>query len=251
MGKKFYQTKEFLKIENEWYDKLKESGFDDIEWYDPKTGIGRGGAMMGTKTNRNLQQLRKTYSPALQQHYRLCRNFAANGPFYSILKEKYNKIKDLAALELQSRADLSSSSQFSHAVVSEEPGEASLNQFLSYYKVNLEDLRSFYKFCQAIEPYFPKCDEVLWNMYSEGGTIRDISSELRRLYRYKRLGKPPKRFRTGKKSHTWGKSAKGLPYSTYWVKHRIDYLRLEMLQFNLSDSEGIDPFDYDDPRHMP
>ena len=31
MDKKYYQTKEFLTLEKEWKDKLKESGFKDIE----------------------------------------------------------------------------------------------------------------------------------------------------------------------------------------------------------------------------
>lgn len=37
-NKKYYETEEFRKLQNEWYDKLKEDGFQDIEYTDRKTG---------------------------------------------------------------------------------------------------------------------------------------------------------------------------------------------------------------------
>lgn len=38
MGKKFYQTPEFLKTQAKWYAKLKQEGHEDIEAIDPTTG---------------------------------------------------------------------------------------------------------------------------------------------------------------------------------------------------------------------
>ena len=32
---------EFIKLQNEWYDKLAESGFSDLEWLDKNSGSGQ------------------------------------------------------------------------------------------------------------------------------------------------------------------------------------------------------------------
>lgn len=53
MVKKFYRTEEFINLQDEWYDKLKDEGFDDIE-YMSKTGslVKRpGGQVMGKLIN--------------------------------------------------------------------------------------------------------------------------------------------------------------------------------------------------------
>ena len=43
---KFYQTKEFKKTKMKWYQKLKKSGFEDIEWHDIKTGDGENSSYL-------------------------------------------------------------------------------------------------------------------------------------------------------------------------------------------------------------
>lgn len=39
--KKYYRTEEFIKIQNEWYEKLSKAGFSDLEWLDKNTGLGQ------------------------------------------------------------------------------------------------------------------------------------------------------------------------------------------------------------------
>jgi hypothetical protein len=42
MGKKkYYRTKEFIKLQNKWYDKLSKKNFSDLEWLDKKSGSGQ------------------------------------------------------------------------------------------------------------------------------------------------------------------------------------------------------------------
>jgi hypothetical protein len=38
--KKFYQLEKFRRLKSKWYAKLKNDGFEDIEWHDAKTSEG-------------------------------------------------------------------------------------------------------------------------------------------------------------------------------------------------------------------
>lgn len=194
------QFKEFVQLQNKWYEKLKKSGFQDIEWYDPSSGLGQGSPFLKSNDIPDSGVLRKAYSSELQNHYRLCRNFRENGPFYPNLKRLYRDSAHLKA-----------------------------------------EFRSFKAFTASLEDYYTKVDYELWNAYTEGSTIRQISALLRRLYRTKAIGATPKSWHGNTdKRHTWGKSATGEPYSIFWVKHRLDYLKLANIKFNHLDPEGID-----------
>jgi len=46
--RKYYRTNEFIKLQNQWYDKLKSSGFVDLEWLDRKSGAGHSTPFLKT-----------------------------------------------------------------------------------------------------------------------------------------------------------------------------------------------------------
>ncbi len=82
------KRKDFIKLQNEWYAKAAKSGFTDIEWYDPKTGLGQNADYM----KRNSFQLAYNYKETTAQHYRICQNFLTNA---SLFRKKDRKIFQL------------------------------------------------------------------------------------------------------------------------------------------------------------
>ena len=70
--------REFANLQKEWYDKLSESGFEDIEWVDHKTGIGHGSTWLKTQTSHNRAI---TYNPDTEEYFRLARSFYQHGKF--------------------------------------------------------------------------------------------------------------------------------------------------------------------------
>lgn len=150
------KQKEFIALQNEWYEKLKKDGFEDIEFYNPKTGQGHNSPYMRTRNSPHARQLAQNYSPQLLQHFRLCQNYLAHGPFYSNLRSKY--------LKLRANGDL--------------PAK----------------IRSFPDFQRAQDIYYSRAESTAWQLYCDGSTLREISVELRRLHKLQKLGKPPKRW---------------------------------------------------------
>jgi hypothetical protein len=74
-------TKEFTKLQNKWYNKLKRSGFDDIEWTDTKTGFGQSTSYLKNSRNGVNAQL----DPNKELYYTMCRNWLAHaGPVKKI-----------------------------------------------------------------------------------------------------------------------------------------------------------------------
>lgn len=194
--KKKLPKKEFIKLKKEWYDKLKEDGFKDLEWFDPKTGLGQGSPYLKNDKIPTTGALRKNYSPELPQHYRLCQNFLSYGPFHLNLAQKYEKNHEI---------------------------------FNSY--------TNFGAFLADQDPKYSLAESILWELYCEGKPLKTISDELRRLYKLRLLDRVPKR---------WGKAHKGLPFSIYWVKHKVDKIKLDCAEFNFKDPEGL----YYDPEEI-
>lgn len=52
MSKKFYQSKEFIELQNKWYDKLTATGFSDLEWLDKNTGLGQNSPFLRGSTTK-------------------------------------------------------------------------------------------------------------------------------------------------------------------------------------------------------
>jgi len=94
MTKNKKSNREFLDLQNKWYKKLKRSGFEDIEWTNPKTGRGQNSPYLKAGNSVTSKQMRSESASALQQHYRLCRNFLANGPFYTNCKDIFKKNRE-------------------------------------------------------------------------------------------------------------------------------------------------------------
>jgi hypothetical protein len=54
-----------------WYKKLKQSGFEDLEWLDNKTGLGQNTPHLKRSSARILQK----YSAETAQHYNICSQY--------------------------------------------------------------------------------------------------------------------------------------------------------------------------------
>lgn len=79
---------EYIKLYAKWYDRLKREGFEDIEWFDPKTALGQSGHYMVKSTHK----ITKKYNEFTEEHYRLCRNFLTHFKFPN---KKIEKIFEL------------------------------------------------------------------------------------------------------------------------------------------------------------
>lgn len=95
MIKKFNSTKEFKELQTKWYKKLKRSGFIDLEWYNPKTGIGHGTPYLKAKGQPTNGDLAKRFNADFAALHQLYRNFLGSGPFYPNLKHIYTNSNDL------------------------------------------------------------------------------------------------------------------------------------------------------------
>ena len=63
--------KSFAQLQAEWYDKLEQSGHNDIEWYDEHTGKGQSSPYLKHTPTHSFAKR----APALFEYYRLCRAF--------------------------------------------------------------------------------------------------------------------------------------------------------------------------------
>jgi hypothetical protein len=93
---------------------------------------------------------------------------------------------------------------------------------------------SFIKFHKSLPKYYPKPVEVMFTLYCEGNSIRQISKEMRRLYKNNKLPK------LQKSRH---KNSKRLPYSIYWVHTQLKQLKIDTILFNKEHPEGINLWD--------
>jgi len=75
MTKAFYERPEFLDLRDEWYAKLKEEGFDDIEVIDEITRQP-GHLLRGVSPgDLNRSESRKFYKASSEEYYRLARQY--------------------------------------------------------------------------------------------------------------------------------------------------------------------------------
>lgn len=249
--KKFYQNEEFLKLRNEWYKKLEKSGFEDLEWYNPDTGMGQGSPYLKSSTSHTLGSLRRNYASATQSHYRLCRNFLQHGGFYTILKENYHNDSVITTTYCNSNEytnadghsspasalnsnyldaddkDLDAASPASPASpAAQDDQDLQLPEIITKHTKIKDIYPSFRLYLATFDKYYSKADSVLWQMYCDGRTIREISKKLRKMYRAASIGNPAKR-----------KSSN--PFSVFWIKHRLDELKAESVLFNINHPEGL------------
>ena len=88
----YYRTAEYKKLQAEWYDKLKDTGFIDLEWLDKKSGAGHSTPFL-KQSNANLL---KVYDKDVENHFRHARNFLTHGNFTH--KRKWKRYKVLWSL---------------------------------------------------------------------------------------------------------------------------------------------------------
>lgn len=75
-----FRTKEFLKLQKEWYKKLKQSGFEDLEFF------GENGEPTHNMLNQSLANIRKTYSPQSFYYFNRAGWFLHHGWFLDKLE---------------------------------------------------------------------------------------------------------------------------------------------------------------------
>lgn len=72
-----HDSKEFRKLQAKWYEKLRKSGFDDLEWTDTKTGHGQNTSYLKKQIPNNLGERMH----ATDLYYTMCRNWLTHaGP---------------------------------------------------------------------------------------------------------------------------------------------------------------------------
>ena len=206
--KHYYHSKEFRKLQAEWYEKIKQDGFNDIEWFNSDTGFGQNSPFL----NPSMGSLRRRLSSSTSQHFRICRNFLQHGPFYPNLLENFIKINSLEDFILQEY--LISDSKF----------------FPRYSSQPLEASEAFKDYLQQYPDYLDSLDYMVFNAYTEGVKLLDTSNELRRLHSLNQVPKARKPIELRKS---------GEPYSIFWVTKRIEYIKKECALFNWTDPEGL------------
>lgn len=75
--KNYWHDKEFIKLQNEWYDKLTQAAFQDLEWFDKKTAQGQNSPFL----KHSLSNFKHIYDPQVQLHFENCRHFLSHGKF--------------------------------------------------------------------------------------------------------------------------------------------------------------------------
>jgi len=65
---------EFIELQKKWYNKLKASGFEDIEWVDHSTGKGQNSDYL----KRPDQMRIRAFTHDKQMYYSLCSNYLAH-----------------------------------------------------------------------------------------------------------------------------------------------------------------------------
>lgn len=81
--------KSFVELQNKWYKKLRDSGFNDLEWLDPKTGRGQNSYL-----KRNTRPLKTVL---FSEENLASGTFASTKTFnfYNKLRHFINDFKDL------------------------------------------------------------------------------------------------------------------------------------------------------------
>ena len=81
---KYYKTEEFKKLQNEWYDKLDNSGFEDLEWLDKDSGFGQNSGFL-KKSLKKFNKLTKKDLADKNIYFSLAKDFAQDYKFKSRL----------------------------------------------------------------------------------------------------------------------------------------------------------------------
>ena len=207
---------ELKKVQKEWYEKLSESGFDDIEWFNPNTGKGHNSPYLKRGTNL----IRKRMNPSTSRLYRLFQHFLMESGFLRPkMPRKRLKLRKSARKQL---------------------GKASTSQS-KYTTASIKDYNS------KLSNYFNQlCQAELALKYCHGWTMRDISAHMRSQFTVSRLDLPSsKRMKaeiTTSRHITWlvkGLRPKQKSFSLFWVHYNLSKLLKASTIFNLTHERGL------------
>lgn len=70
---KFYDSKEFKRLQRQWYKKLKTSGFKDVEQFHPDTMEPREMLVSHAGCYSSIGDLRRKYNPETERYWELAR----------------------------------------------------------------------------------------------------------------------------------------------------------------------------------
>jgi hypothetical protein len=83
----YYKTKEFIKLQNKWYDKLSKKGFHDLEWLDTLSGAGHSTPFLRKSLNKFKQLDNDTIKKSVE-YYSAAQDFASHYEFPSKLHKR-------------------------------------------------------------------------------------------------------------------------------------------------------------------
>lgn len=80
---KYYESKQFKKLQKEWYNKIASTGFEDVELFNETFGNAERCYLKRPSFKWALK-----WDSAILEHFRIARNFLAHGIFASDLDKK-------------------------------------------------------------------------------------------------------------------------------------------------------------------
>lgn len=109
MSDKFYRSKRFLDLQKQWYDKLSQSGFSDLEHYSQKTGLLEHSPFLRTSLSK-FKQLQHENVHAKLEYFSSAVDFLNDHDFPTMLHEllwrlyiKGTTQRDMIAIILENR----------------------------------------------------------------------------------------------------------------------------------------------------
>jgi hypothetical protein len=217
---------ELRKVQKEWYEKLSESGFDDIEWFNPNTGKGHNSPYLKRGTNL----IRRRMNNSTSRLYRLFQHFLMESGFLRP-KMPRKRLKLRKNARRQPKKARTSSKQLKKASTSQS----------RYTTASLKDYNS------KLSNYFNQlCQAELALKYCQGMTMRDISAHMRSQFTVSRLDLPsskrlPAEIATSRHI-TWlvkGLRPKQKSFSLFWVHYNLSKLLKASTVFNLTHEQGL------------
>jgi len=224
---------ELKKVQKEWYEKLSESGFDDIEWFNPNTGKGHNSPYLKRGTNL----IRKRMNPSTSRLYRLFQHFLMESGFLRPkMPRKRLKLRK-SARPKPGKARTSS----------RKPNSSSLQANSSSRNLSRYTTASIKDYNSKLSNYFNQlCQAELALKYCHGWTMRDISAHMRRQFTVSRLDLPSsKRMKaeiTTSRHITWlvkSLRPKQASFSLFWVHYNLTKLLKASTIFNLTHEQGL------------
>lgn len=222
------KNKTFNDLKNHWYKKLKDEGFEDQEhfYYENRNEFRETPYLQSSRSMRQDQQHYKR-AKISSQAYNSYQNYLVHGPFYPNLHVKYQEIRHLDQKDLvkvgfgRLKANCAASNASPQASKPQTPLFAGSQGTLT-----------FSGFLASQEVYWNETETIAFQLYIDGFTYREISDELRRLYKQNRL------------STTYrDKYRKRLPYSLFYVQKLIPKIRAASDRFNSTAYEGSNVYE--------